>query len=165
MTSYKIQTIDLNLINKVAQKAANLDRKRTNHNFHHPEDLVQRFLNAIEPSSYIRPHRHINPKRDEIFLVLRGKGVVVVFTDNGAIKSVHPLDQEKGCWGIDIEGGVFHTVISLEAQSVLYEIKQGPYDPEADKGFAPWSPEENSFQAQQYLADTKNAAQAFLSRS
>jgi cupin fold WbuC family metalloprotein len=41
-----------------------------NYNFHQAEDCLQRFLNAIEPESYIRPHRHINPEREEIFLLI-----------------------------------------------------------------------------------------------
>ena len=151
MPVFKIQPIDRSLLQAVQQKALDSPRKRMNHNFHEPQDTVQRFLNAIEPGSYIRPHRHLNPVRDEIFLVLKGKGAVVVFDDLGRIETIHPLDTTEGYWGIDIEGGAYHTIVSLEEQSIFYEIKPGPYNPDADKGFAPWSPEENTEMVKPYL--------------
>lgn len=145
------QPIDQELLELTTKKALKSPRKRMNHNFHQPEDVIQRFLNAIEPDSYIRPHRYINPDREEIFLVLTGKGAVVMFDDNGAIEKIHLLDASLGFWGVDIPGGLYHAIISIEPGSVFYEVKQGPYDPEADKGFAPWSPKEGSEEAAEYL--------------
>lgn len=151
MSKFKIQPIDITLLNKVRHKAVHSPRLRMNHNFHEPEDTVQRFLNAIEPGSYVRPHRHINPKKDEIFLVLTGKGAIVTFDNLGGVSAVYPLNPQKGYWGVDIEGGVYHTIVSLAPGSVFYEIKSGPFDPEADKGFADWAPEEKTEAAKTYL--------------
>lgn len=159
MSSFKIQPINANLLDSVHQKATQSPRKRMNHNFHEPEDTIQRFLNAIEPGSYIRPHRHINPKKDEIFLILKGKGAVVIFDDSGNITSIHPLNTKKGYWGVDIEGGVYHTIISLAKGSVFYEIKAGPFRSDADKGFAPWAPEENTEGAKTFLNQLEKKVQ------
>ncbi len=145
------QPIVQKLLELTTQKALKSPRKRMNHNFHQPEDVIQRFLNAIEPDSYIRPHRHINPEREEIFLVLKGKGAVVLFDDQGVVDNIYLLDASLGFWGVDIPGGLYHAIISIEPGSVFYEIKQGPYNPDADKGFAPWSPEEGSEEAFDYL--------------
>ena len=151
MPSFKIQPIDLTLLETVQQQATASPRQRMNFNFHELQDGVQRFLNAIEPGSYVRPHRHVNPFRDEVFLVLRGKGAVVVFAENGENEHIHPLDPGRGFWGVDIGGGVYHSIVSLAEQSIFYEIKPGPYNPQADKGFAPWAPEEDTDAAKIYL--------------
>lgn len=147
--------IDKSLLDRVSQQARLTPRKRMNHNFHQSTDSVQRFLNAIEPDSYIRPHRHINPNRDEVFLVLRGKGGVVQFNSEGQITGVHKLDISQGCWGVDIPGGIYHTIVAIVPGSVFYEVKPGPYNPDADKGFAPWAPPEGSESAVPYLAYLK----------
>ena len=47
--------------------------------FHEFDEHVQRMLNAVEPGSYVRPHRHVNPVKPEAFVVLRGSVLVVRF--------------------------------------------------------------------------------------
>jgi hypothetical protein len=42
-------------------------------------------------------------------------------------------------------------VISLEAGSVFYEAKPGPFDPSHKSDMAPWAPEEGSPEAAAYL--------------
>lgn len=158
MKSSKTQVIDLDLLDKICNQASEASRRRMNHNFHRLEDTVQRFLNAIEPDSYIRPHRHVDPLKDETFLVLRGSGAVIIFGDDGSIAGIHILDPEKGFWGVDIPGGLYHTILSFSENSVFFELKAGPYDPNADKGFSEWSPEEGSPEAETYLDSLKKLA-------
>lgn len=158
MKSSKTQVIDLQLLNKICSQASDAPRRRMNHNFHQLEDTVQRFLNAIEPDSYIRPHRHVDPLKDETFLVLRGSGAVIIFEDDGSVAGIHILDVEKGFWGVDIPGGLYHTILSFSENSVFFELKAGPYDPNADKGFSEWSPEENTSEAGAYLDSLKKLA-------
>ncbi len=160
----KVQPINEDLLKAVSEDACKSPRKRMNHNFHQLEDTVQRFLNGIEPESYIQPHRHINPLKDEVFLVLKGQGAVIVFSDEGATKEIHPLDSIKGFWGVDIPGGVYHTIVSLQPGSVFYEVKKGPYDPDAAKHFASWAPEENSAEADDYLESLKTKIKEYLNR-
>lgn len=53
--------INDNLLDYVSQKAKESTRKRANYNFHKSYDeYVQRFLNAIEPGSYVRTFVPIN---------------------------------------------------------------------------------------------------------
>ncbi len=151
MAEKKAQPINQELLDNVSREAHQNPRRRKNYNFHQPQDVIQRFLNAIEPDSYIRPHRHVNPEKEEIFLVLKGKGAVVQFDELGNVEDVFYMDTRKGQWGVDIPGGVFHTIVSLEEKSVFYEIKSGPYNPNADKGFASWAPEEKTQEAKEYL--------------
>lgn len=161
MASPHPQPIDLKLLEQTSLKAQHSDRKRINHNFHDYEDAIQRFLNAIEPESYIRPHRHAEPMRDEIFLVLKGSGAVLIFDRDGTITAIHLLELSLGFWGIDIPGGTYHTIISREKGSVFYEIKQGPFNPEAPKGFAPWAPVEGTEEADTYLQHLQQAVSQF----
>ena len=47
-------------------------RLRMNYNFHQLlEDKCHRMLNAVEPGTQVPIHRH--PKKDESFVILRGK--------------------------------------------------------------------------------------------
>ncbi|MBU2510257.1 WbuC family cupin fold metalloprotein [bacterium] len=164
MEKAKSQPINQSLLSSVVLKAKASPRKRVNHNFHQYQDPVQRFLNGIEPDSYIQPHRHIDPPKDEIFLVLKGRGAVVIFDDFGNLTEIHPLDISKGYWGIDIPGGVYHTIVSMEKESIFYEVKQGPYDPDTAKSFAPWSPEENSQNAVEYLENLKSKIKEYYTQ-
>ncbi|HHS84277.1 MAG TPA: cupin fold metalloprotein, WbuC family, partial [Gammaproteobacteria bacterium] len=66
--------IDEKVLQELQKRAADSARKRTNLNLHQTlEDPVQRFLNAIEPGSYVRPHRHNTPLRWELFVALSGR--------------------------------------------------------------------------------------------
>ena len=80
-----IKIVSPELLNKVIEKAKNSTRKRLNHNFHDDlADLINRMLNAFEPGTYIQPHKHENPDKREVFIVLRGSLVVVFFNNSGA---------------------------------------------------------------------------------
>ena len=146
--------INEELLNHVTSEAQQSKRKRKNFNFHkQPSDLLQRMLNAFEPYTYVRPHKHENPDKREVFLVLIGKAAIVEFDDQGNIRSVNVLNHNIGVFGIEIPPGVYHTIISLEIGTVLYEIKDGPYIVENDKNFAEWAPVEGAAEAMTYLEE------------
>ena len=58
MTSSPFRRIDQQLFARVAAEARQHPRLRLNHNLHQEQDQVQRFLNVLQPGSYVRPHRH-----------------------------------------------------------------------------------------------------------
>lgn len=148
----KIQTIHTKLLTEVAAQAKTSPRKRMNYNFHETlTDPINRMLNALEPETYIRPHRHKNPDKDEIFLVLKGKIGALVFDDLGNIIHKEIISSESGFFGLDIPAGLFHTVVSLESGSVCYEVKLGPYEKALPENFASWAPDEGSEEANEYL--------------
>ena len=142
------------LIEHTGSLAAESARRRKNYNFHNLEDRVQRMLNAMEPSTYIRPHRHINPRKVETFIVLRGKIAVFIFDDDGKITYTHICEPENDP-GIDLKAGTWHTIVSLESKTVCFESKDGPYDPFTDKDFAPWAPKEGSEESRAYLENLR----------
>jgi cupin fold WbuC family metalloprotein len=108
-------------------------------------------LNVIEPRTYIRPHKHENPDKNEVFILLSGKALVLEFSVDGVITESYILDPTKGNYGAEIGPGIFHTIISLAKDTVAYEVKEGPYLPATVKHFAAWAPEEGSEEADDYL--------------
>ena len=117
-------------------------------------DPLQRMLNAIEPGSYIRPHRHLEPPKAEGLVLLRGSLGFVPFDATGRPDEdgfVH-LSREAGVLGVDYRAGLWHTFFALETGTVLYEVKPGPYEAASDKEFAPWAPEEGTPAGAAYLA-------------
>ena len=61
------------------------------------------------------------------------------------------LRAEEDVAGADIPCNTWHTVISLEAGSVFYEAKPGPFDPSHKSDMASWAPAEGSTEAAAYL--------------
>jgi cupin fold WbuC family metalloprotein len=147
-----MQIIDNNLLVSLAKEAQGNIRKRKNYNFHKENaDTLQRMLNAIEPGSYVQPHRHLSPAKREMFIILTGKMLVVIFDDRGNIIQSAVLDSTGDNKGVEILPHQWHTIISLLPGSIVFEVKDGPYNPDDDKGFAPWAPSPESPQAAGYL--------------
>lgn len=140
-------------LSELSQKAALLPRKRLNLNFHEElSDPMNRMLNAFEPGTYIQPHKHENPDKREVFIVLRGSMLMVIFDDSGNPIEFVLLDPKKGIYAIEIPPRTWHSIISLESGTVVYEIKDGPYIPISDKNFASWAPKEGDASCGVYLA-------------
>lgn len=137
-----ICVIDDCLLDSVSKKAKESPRLRMNYNFHSSEsDSLNRLLNAVEPGTYVRPHRHLNPDKEEIILVLRGSVESFVFDDNGNVIEKIVISPEKGCYGMEIKPGLWHSLFVTEPDTILYEIKRGPYAPLSPDNFASWSPD------------------------
>lgn len=146
--------IDSEFIQLISNQAKLNPRKRKNYNFHKElSDPFQRLINAIEPYSYIQPHKHENPDKREVFFILRGRMLVVEFDDNGKIVDHIVLDPKTGNIAAEIPERTWHCIISLEKGSVTYETKDGPYDPKDDKNFAQWAPKEGDDNCKQYIDD------------
>lgn len=144
-------TIDTQLLASVSQTAKNADRKRTNHNFHkNGEDLLQRMINALQPGTYVQPHKHENPDKREIFILLSGSLAVIEFDDAGNMTEHTILSAKTGNLGVEIAPRVYHTIICLEPDTAVYEMKDGPYSQANDKNFAPWAPAEGDKECAAY---------------
>lgn len=115
-------------------------------------DPVHRMLNAIQPGSYVRPHRHIDPPKPEAWIVLRGRLLIVTFHDDGTVDRHLVLAAQSDRFGVDLVPGLYHTVAALASDTVIYEVKSGPYEAMTDKAFAPWAPEEGTAEAEAYLS-------------
>ncbi len=150
-------TIDKKLINTVSSQAIASIRKRKNHNFHKDyNDNLQRLLNAMEPDTYVHPHKHETPNKREVFIILRGSIAVIIYDNTGTITNITILNHNNGIYGVEIPPATWHSLVSLETNSVLYEVKDGPYDVNTDKIFATWAPSENTKEAIEYLKHLKH---------
>jgi cupin fold WbuC family metalloprotein len=81
-----ITLIDDTLLDAVCAEAAASPRRRKNRNFHPRDDHPgHRLLNALMADTYIPPHRHLDPNKDETYVVLRGLLGLVEFDDAGRV--------------------------------------------------------------------------------
>ncbi|HEX05267.1 MAG TPA: cupin fold metalloprotein, WbuC family [Bacteroidetes bacterium] len=140
------------LIERTIAASRNSQRKRIILPFHDgASNTLHRMFNAIQPGSYIRPHRHQNPAKDEALLLLRGALKFFTFHEDGRVDQVRNVAANTTEFGIDVRAGVFHTFIATEQDTVVFEVKPGPWSAATDKDFATWAPEEGSDECADYL--------------
>lgn len=107
-----------------------------------PEDNSQRMLNALEPGTVMPIHRH--RKSSETICMVRGKMVMRFYDDNGNVTdeflmaptSLHSLPSilegecnEPTIPMIQVEAGQWHSLEVLEEGTVVFEAKDGSYEP------------------------------------
>ena len=134
-----ISSNDLDQLSKAADAAP---RKRSNRNLHQSLDAkVQRLAIAMEPDTYVRPHRH--PQTWECYLPLRGAFKVVLFDDTGLVTDCIAIGQ-NGLVAYELPANTWHSVLSLQKGSIIFEVKEGPYIQPAVTDTAAWSPAEGT---------------------
>lgn len=146
-----------NSLQHVSAEAASSPRLRRNRNLHAMEDPVHRLFNAIEPGSYIRPHRHLHPPKTETMVVVAGRLGFMSFHDDGSVAESEILDAAGETFGVDVAAGVWHTFVSLAPGTVVFEAKPGPYVPPGDDDTASWAPPEGDPAARRLEAGWRNA--------
>ncbi|NBB56940.1 cupin fold metalloprotein, WbuC family [Pantoea vagans] len=124
----------------LSEEAAKSPRLRANRNLH-PElsDPVQRLAIAMEPGTYVRPHRH--PHTFELLTSLCGRFQVLHFDENGYVTQRVMLGE--GGKVMETEAGTWHAVLSMDKGGVIFEVKHGGYQPVTEQDSAPWAPAEN----------------------
>ena len=140
-----VKLLTRSLLTTLCNEALASDRKRKNYNFHEHAETVQRFLNVLQPGPYVRPHHHVRPESVngfEFFLVLQGSIGMVLLDDDGNVLRCEKLEAQGEQYGIEIPEGVYHTLVVLEPNSVILELKEGPYQPAVDKDFLSQFPAE-----------------------
>lgn len=152
--SGEVFTLTDDLVREGCEAARHSPRKRIIYPIHRrPEALVQRMLNFMQPGTYVRPHCHPLPDAIETVQVLRGELGFLIFDGDGVVKSAHRLTAGTAASLLDIEPGTWHGMAVLAPDTVLLEIKRGPYDPRTDKTFADWAPDEDDKAAPERIAE------------
>ncbi len=147
-----MKQIDTMILDSLTKQAAGSARKRAHYNLHaRLDDPVQRLCVAIEPETYIRPHRHADPATSEVFLLLRGTAALLFFDDSGAVTERAVLSATGPVFAAEIPAGTWHTIASLENGTIFFEVKQGPYTPPGDANVAAWAPPEASPAAAKFV--------------
>lgn len=124
-------------LDELSRQAQASPRRRANANLHQElADPIQRLAIAMEPDTYVRPHRH--PHTWELLYPLRGRFLVLHFDDAGRVTQRTVLGED--CAVLENPAGTWHAVLSLDVGGIIFEVKHGPYTPIADADYAPWSP-------------------------
>ena len=133
-----LRVFDDALLDRLSSEARESPRLRAHHLIHRDHsDLHQRLLIALEPGTYVRPHRHLQPPRDETFVVLRGAVTVLIFDDEGRPAEQHRLGHGASAVCADVGAGVGHSVVCGASGTVVLECKAGPFEPIADRAWLP----------------------------
>jgi cupin fold WbuC family metalloprotein len=119
--------------------------------YHDHAEPIQRMLSAVDPRSYVRPHKHQAPDKTEVFIALAGSAVACTFDEDGRLRDSVRFGGAEPLRGVEIPAGVWHSLVSLDEGTVLYELIDGPFDAATHKRFAPWAPEEGSSEGAAYL--------------
>lgn len=90
-------------------------------------DNSQRMLNAIEPGTNLPIHRHRNSS--ESCIVIRGCAEEIFYDDEGNITENVKMQSDSDCVGVNIEKGRWHKIVSLKPGTVIFEAKDGAYEP------------------------------------
>lgn len=139
-----MKRLDAERLCQLRAEAAASPRRRMNLNLHaSSDDPVQRLCNAFEPDSYVRPHRH-GAGVWELFLVLGGHAAVLMFDNAGRVTERTELQAGGETQVAELPPGVWHSLVALTPNTVLFEVKPGPYRPTGENDFATWAPKEGA---------------------
>jgi cupin fold WbuC family metalloprotein len=143
---------DLSVLVARARSAA---RRRQNLNIHqHADDPINRLLNAVEPGSYVRPHRHSD--KLETLLAVAGSFELIFFDDAHRLLNRATLGG-SGATLIEYPANTWHSLIALQTGSIFFEVKAGPYEPLRAEDYLPGWPAEHSADVPRAFEWLKNA--------
>lgn len=127
---------DKNVLDDLTAQAKASPRLRMNLDLRNsPEDGSQRMLNALEPGTVLPVHRHRTTS--EVVVMLRGRAVQYLYDEQGretdaVLLAAGALDGEGvpgAVPGMTIAKGQWHRIECLELGTVIFEAKDGPYEP------------------------------------
>ena len=118
--------IDTHILDSLTFQAKASPRLRMNLDLRNSlEDQSQRMLIAIEPGTVMPIHRHRGSS--ETVLCVRGHFEEYFYDDSGNL--VETIDMRPGGIILNVPIGQWHSLRSLESGTVLFECKDGKYEP------------------------------------
>ena len=99
---------------------------------------MQRFLNVLQPGTNVLPHRHVRDQPGswfEYFLVLQGSIGLLVMDSSGSIVQKELLEAKGPLRGIELAENQLHTPVSLQPDTVMFELRQRHHQHSEDKDF------------------------------
>lgn len=118
------------------------------------EEVPQRFVNCLTKFTYVRPHKHTMPDQWELMSWLSGEIVSLVFNQSGDVLDKLYL-AEFDSRIIEFPPNKVHTFYTLSVGSYL-EIRNCAYQPNIDRHYMSWAPEENSEKSGIFLETLKS---------
>ena len=146
--------LDQRLLDRLTHQAADSARLRYAYPFHTLTERVQRLLIALQPGTYVRPHRHPpipGLHRFEFLLVVQGEVGLMLFEEHGDVVHIERMGSGQSLHGIELAEATYHTVVALVPDTVLLEVKDGVYEASRDKDFLDIFPEEFTPAARQLV--------------
>ena len=123
--------IDEQILDNLTKQAKKSSRLRIAMDLRNsPNDKSQRMLNALEPGTLMPIHRHRSSS--ETVVVLRGRVCWKYYDENGVETNSFILDANGDARCINVNMGQWHSLICLESGTVLFESKNGEYEPLGD---------------------------------
>ena len=114
------------LLDKLTAEAKENPRLRCNLDMRNSaDDQSQRMLNALEPGTVMPIHRHKGSS--ETCICIRGHFVEYFYDEQGNLTDT--IDMVPGGVVLNIEKGKWHSLKCLESGTILFEAKDGPYQP------------------------------------
>lgn len=122
----KKMVVDKKILDELSVKAKENSRLRFNLDMRNSaKDQSQRMLNALEPGTMMPIHRHKGSS--ETCICIRGHFEEFFYDEQGNLTET--IDMVPGGVVLNIEKGQWHSLKCLESGTVLFEAKDGPYEP------------------------------------
>lgn len=120
--------LDKEFLDNLSKSASENPRLRTSFDLRNSDkDNSQRMLNALQPGTKVPIHRH--PLTAETLIVIRGSICQKFYNEKGELTDTFVLKAGGECSALQIPAGQFHSLECLEAKTVIFEAKDGPYMP------------------------------------
>ena len=120
--------LDNNLFDQILLKAQESPRRRMTYDLRtSSSDGSQRMLNVLMADTVVPIHRHVDTS--ETVIVCRGKVREEFYDDQGNKTAEFVLEAGGDCPAVQVPMGMYHTLVCLEDGSVIFEAKDGAYDP------------------------------------
>lgn len=118
--------IDKQILDRLTSEAKASERLRVPFDLRNSaEDNSQRMLNAIEPGTKVPIHRHWTSS--ETVLCIRGHFKELLYNNNGVL--TEEIDVLPGGVIVNVPIGQWHSLRSMESGTILFEAKEGKYEP------------------------------------
>ena len=124
--------IDSKLLDGLTEEARKSPRLRMNYDLRNsPHDGSQRMLNAMEPGTEIPVHRHTGSS--ETVAVIRGAIRQNFYDEDGNITEsvIYKAGAPVSICAVPL--GTWHNSESLEPGTIIFEAKDGAYEPLGEK--------------------------------
>ena len=125
-----MKIIGTKIISDLHTQAGESPRLRMNYNIHESlEEDVHKLLNSLQPGTVMPVHRHLHPAKKETFVLLQGALEVRRHNDDKTIAEKYVMSHESGNIICEIMPEDWHSFEVLEPDTLILEIKKGPYLP------------------------------------
>lgn len=120
------------ILDELSAKAKACERRRMNLDMRTSlNDQSQRMLNALEPDTQMPIHRH--PTTSETIVLLRGSIEEILYDEKGNETERILLKAGAEPSAMSIPAGVWHSLICLESGTILFEAKDGAFEPRREE--------------------------------